>query len=100
MPVHPARRAASGSPVVTDSVEAVKFPTLEWSPARTIQDQILDCLKQHKVVTLKMFRAELTGATESIARELYAMVEAGTIECGKAKDPVTGRIVKAFRIKS
>jgi transcription initiation factor IIE alpha subunit len=85
---------------VTDSVEAVKFPTLEWSPARTIQDQILDCLKKYKVATLKMFRAEMTGSTESIGRELYAMVDAGTIECGKAKDPLTGRVVKAFRIKS
>jgi hypothetical protein len=82
------------------SVEVVKTrQPMEWIEACTIQDQILDCLRRHPIGTHKIIRAEVIGATSTICQTLEDLVFNGLIECGKTKDPASGRTVKAFRIK-
>jgi hypothetical protein len=81
-----------------DDIKVVRFPSIEWMEPKSIEDQILDCIRRHGVVTNKIINASVTGGATQKCQKLLALVESGRVACGKGKDPVTGRIVKAFKL--
>jgi len=85
---------------VRDDIKAEKLPALEWLPDEAIPDQILRLLKENGPMTQRMLCEAVIGGNTTVYRAIDALIEAKRVEQGRAKDPVSGRVVKAFRLKA
>jgi hypothetical protein len=82
------------------SVSVKIMPPIEFKPARSIREQIIELLTANPAgLTKQTLEAEVVGSTSGIHNTIEALAAEGVVVLGVAKAP-SGRTVKACRLKT